>query len=60
MRALEVLCELGVGDEHDEILIDLWEASRYDPSAWPSRYQVGVVVLHVTRLMRPHTVHPQD
>ena len=54
MRALEALCEAGIGDEHDRILLDLWEASRYDIDAWPNAYQVAVVVLHVTKLIRSH------
>ena len=52
MNALRVLCLAGVGDEHDQILVDLWEASRYDVDAWPSRYQVAVVMMHIAKLMR--------
>lgn len=52
MNALGALCVAGIGDEHDQILIEMWEASRYDVDAWPNRYQVAVVVSHVAELMR--------
>lgn len=51
MSALECLCLAGIGDGHDEILVDLWEASRYDVDAWPQLAQVAVVVAHVTGLL---------
>ena len=39
------LCLAGIGDGHDEIMVDLWEASRYDvDAAWPQLAQVAVVV----------------
>ena len=56
MNALRVLCLAGVGDEHDQILVDLWEASRYDVDAWPSRYQVAVVMMHIAKLMHSSSV----
>lgn len=56
MNALGALRLAGLGDEHDQILLDLWEASRYDVDAWPSRYQVAVVVMHVTDIMRSNGV----
>jgi len=54
MNALGALCVAGLGDEHDEILLDLWEASRYDVDSWPNRFQVAIVVFHVAQLLRAH------
>jgi hypothetical protein len=45
-----------LADEHDQVLIKLWDASRYDRDAWPTRYKVGVLMLHVARLLRAHDV----
>ncbi len=51
MSALTCLCLAGVGDDHDAILVDLFEASRHDVDAWPTAQQVAVVVAHVSSLL---------
>lgn len=51
MSALQCLCLAGIGDGHDQILVDLWEASRYEIGAWPDVAEVAVVVAHVTGLL---------
>lgn len=51
MNALDALCQAGIGDEHDRLLTDFWEASRYKVDAWPTRHQVAVVHRHVVKLL---------
>lgn len=54
MNALEALCDAGIGDEHDRLLLEFWEARRYNVDAWPTRHQVGVVYVHVAKMLRSH------
>ena len=48
--ALGCLCEAGIADDADKVLVAAWEDARYDPEKWPSEAQVTELVAHVVQV----------
>ena len=58
MNALGCLCVAGFGSDMDQARLDVWEAKRYDPAAWPTLAQVQELLAYVVQVRRKATPTP--